>query len=69
MKNNLFNKKCSQDAPALWISKKYLSFRDKDNTMTKVISGKELSIKLKAEMAAQVRTSTIINLISAEWWK
>ena len=34
---------------------KYLSFRDKDNTMTKVISGKELSIKLKAEMAAQVR--------------
>ena len=42
---------------------------DKDNAMTKVISGKELSIKLKAEMAAQVRTSTIINLISAEWWK
>ena len=49
--------------------KKYLSFGDKDNTMTKVISGKELSIKLKAEMAAQVSTSTIINLISAEWWK
>ena len=69
MKNNLFNKKCAQDAPALCILKKYLSFRDKDNTMTKVISGKELSIKLKAEMAAQVRTSTIINLISAEWWK